>query len=45
VGTEPSEIVSPDEKLEGQPPAGSTMPGVENPESDEIRKEINPNTE
>lgn len=43
--TLPSEMESPDEKLEGQPPAGSTPPGVENPESEEIKQEINPNTE
>ncbi|MGB8507858.1 MAG: hypothetical protein WCD76_05605 [Pyrinomonadaceae bacterium] len=43
--TLPSELESPNEKLEGQPPAGSTLPGVENPESEEVKKEINPNTE
>lgn len=36
---------SPAEKLEGDLPPGSTVPGAENPESKEIKKEINPNTE
>jgi hypothetical protein len=37
-----SEILSPTEKIEGKTP---TLPGVENPESEEIKKESNPNTE
>ena len=37
--------LSPDEKLEGKKPAGSPIPGAQNPESDEIKKEVNPNTE
>ena len=36
---------SPTEKLEGKQPPGSTIPGAQNPESKEIKKEINPNTE
>ncbi len=36
---------SPSEKLEGEPPTGSLIPGSENPESEEIKKEVNPNTE
>ncbi len=36
---------SPAEKLEGDLPPGSSVPGAENPESKEIKKEINPNTE
>ena len=37
--------VSPSEKLEETPPTGSLVPGPENPESEEIKKEVNPNTE
>jgi hypothetical protein len=36
---------SPTEKLEGKQPPGSTVPGAQNPESKEIKNEINPNTE
>jgi hypothetical protein len=36
---------SPAEKLEDQQPTGSLTPGAENPESEEIKTEINPNTE
>ena len=36
---------SPAEKLEGSLPPGSPVPGPENPESEEIKSEINPNTE
>jgi hypothetical protein len=36
---------SPSEKLEGTPPTGSLIPGPENPDSEEIKKEVNPNTE
>lgn len=39
------EDASPSEKLEGYQPPGSQIPGVENPESKEVKKEINPNTE
>ena len=37
--------LSPSEKLEDVTPTGSLIPGAENPESKEIKKEINPNTE
>jgi hypothetical protein len=37
-----SELLSPTDKIEGRTP---TLPGVENPESEEVKKEINPNTE
>lgn len=43
VAEEPVE--SPSEKLEDGKPVGSTVPGAQNPESDEVKKEINPNTE
>jgi hypothetical protein len=36
---------SPTEKLEGKQPVGSPIPGAQNPESEEIKGEINPNTE
>lgn len=36
---------SPAEKIEGNLPPGSPVPGAENPESEEIKNEINPNTE
>lgn len=36
---------SPAEKLRGSTPLGSQIPGVQNPESTEIKKELNPNTE
>ncbi len=36
---------SPAEKLRGSTPLGSQIPGVQNPESPEIKKELNPNTE
>lgn len=36
---------SPTEKLEGDKLTGSLTPGAENPESTEIKKEINPNSE
>ncbi|MGB7924694.1 MAG: hypothetical protein WCF57_15740 [Pyrinomonadaceae bacterium] len=35
---------SPSEKLEDRPP-GEQIPGAQNPESEEIKKEVNPNTE
>lgn len=41
----PTPEESPSEKLEGDPPTGSLIPGPENPESEEIKKEVNPNTE
>jgi hypothetical protein len=40
--TEPE---SPSEKLEGTRPTGSLIPGPENPDSEEIKGEVNPNTE
>lgn len=36
---------SPSEKLEKNKPLGSLVPGAENQESTEIKKEIKPNTE
>ena len=44
-GQKPKVEESPAEKLEANPPTGSLIPGPENPESEEIKKEINPNTE
>ena len=41
----PGHIESPAEKLEANPPAGSLIPGPENPESEEIKEEKNLNTE
>jgi hypothetical protein len=37
--------LSPSEKLEGVQPSGSLVPGAQNPESEEIKSEVNPNTE
>jgi hypothetical protein len=42
---QPTDELSPSEKLEDVKPTGSLVPGAENPESKEIKKEINPNTE
>jgi hypothetical protein len=42
---QPTNELSPSEKLEDVTPTGSLIPGAENPESKEIKKEINPNTE
>jgi hypothetical protein len=39
------QVESPSEKLEVNPPTGSLVPGPENPESKEIKKEKSPNTE
>jgi hypothetical protein len=44
-GQQPTAEQSPSEKLEDVTPTGSLIPGAENPESKEIKKEINPNTE
>jgi hypothetical protein len=44
-GQKPEAKESPAEKLEVNPPTGSLIPGTENPESEEIKKELNPNTE
>jgi hypothetical protein len=41
----PTAELSPSEKLEGVRPSGSLVPGAQNPESEEIKNEINPNTE
>lgn len=41
----PEAELSPDEKLEGKKSGGSQIPGAQNPESAEIKKEVNPNTE
>ena len=41
----PTPEESPSEKLEGDPPTGSLIPGPENPDSEEIKNEVNPNTE
>ncbi len=44
-GQRPAPEESPSEKLEVNTPTGSLIPGPENPESEEIKKEVNPNTE
>lgn len=36
---------SPTEKIEGEKPTDALTPGVENPESTEIKEEKSPNTE
>ena len=36
---------SPSEKLQDYNPTGLHVPGTEKPESEEIKREINPNTE
>jgi hypothetical protein len=36
---------SPTEKLEGETPTGSLIPGAENPDSPEIKEEKSPNSE
>jgi hypothetical protein len=41
----PTAELSPSEKLEGVKPSGSLVPGAQNPESEEIKSEVNPNTE
>lgn len=38
-------VQSPADKLQEAQPTGSLVPGAENPESQEIKKEVNPNTE
>jgi hypothetical protein len=40
-----TEVISPAEKIEGAAPTNADVPGAENPESDEIKNETNPNTE
>ncbi len=44
-GQKPPAEQSPSEKLQTETPAGSLIPGAENPKSEEIKKEVNPNTE
>jgi hypothetical protein len=44
-GQKPETVESPAEKLEATTPTGSLIPGPENPESEEIKEERNPNTE
>ena len=39
------EVESPNTKIHGEPPAGSPLPGVESTEDEEVKKEVNPNTE
>ena len=39
------EDLSPEEKLRGEAPSELEVPGAQKPESVEVRKEINPNTE
>ena len=39
------EDLSPEEKLRGAAPSEIEVPGVQKPESVEVKKEINPNTE
>ncbi len=39
------EDLSPEEKLRGEPQAEIEVPGAQKPESVEVRREINPNTE
>jgi hypothetical protein len=39
------EDLSPEEKLRGEPEWEIEVPGVQKPESVEVRREINPNTE
>jgi hypothetical protein len=41
----PTTELSPSEKLEDVMPTGSLIPGAQNPESKEIKNEVNPNTE
>jgi len=39
------EVTSPNTKIHGEPPPGSPLPGVENPESEGVKEEVKPNTE
>ncbi len=39
------EDLSPEEKLRGEPASEIEVPGAQKPESVEVRREINPNTE
>jgi len=40
-----TETESPNTKIHGEPPPGSPLPGAENPDSDTVTGEFNPNTE
>lgn len=42
---EPPEITSPNTKIHGEVPEGSPMPGIEREEGNEVKQEVNPNTE
>lgn len=39
------DMESPSEKLRDELPPGSPVPGAQNPDSEEVKKEIKPNTE
>lgn len=39
------QVESPSEKLRDETPTGEQVPGAQNPDSTEVKKEINPNTE
>ncbi len=41
----PATKESPSDKIEGDRRLGSQTPGAQNPESEEIKAEVNPNTE
>ena len=41
----PTEAESPNLKIHGEPPPASPLPGTENPDSDTVNNEVNPNTE
>ncbi|HWS99747.1 MAG TPA: hypothetical protein VN256_05680 [Pyrinomonadaceae bacterium] len=41
----PEKVLSPEEKLRGETPSDIEVPGAQKPESVEVKKEINPNTE
>ncbi|HYG81187.1 MAG TPA: hypothetical protein VD861_12400 [Pyrinomonadaceae bacterium] len=40
-----AEVLSPEEKLRGETTSDIEVPGAQKPESVEVKKEINPNTE
>ena len=45
-GTDQTEVISPTEKIEGETSTGTfEVPGAQNPESDTVNQETNPNTE
>ena len=45
-GTDQTEVVSPTEKIEGETSTGTfEVPGAQNPESEQVKQETNPNTE